>query len=476
MLVVLVGILLRVCALGGQSLWRDEGFSVQLSYKGIAEIIQNRANDNHAPLYFVFLHYWVRLFGDSEFSLRLPSVLFGAAAVYLLYRIGLLLFDRRIALLAAFLLSISRFNITHSREARMYSLVVMLVLLSMHAFLKLQSKWSIRDALGYLVPSVLLLYTHAYGGFFIIAQNAFFLFWAIYRKLRASAVWSWLGLQVVTVLLFAPWLVVLLSQVRRRQGLAAPGGEGYLTLLILAKAFGQQASSSLPLTVLYALLAIVAVWALLVRAGYLKPGSATLTAGTGLETLVFLVSWWAIPFLVPFVLSQITAPFFSSRYAIGVTAALYLLVAAGVHSMRRALVRYGLILVIAVLSAVALVSYYRETLHTPYYGELTQFLNRNAGQRDWVLLYENDVGLFDYYGLRPDLRVQTYGRNRDAGEVFSSIQLADGEKLWFVNYLRGGTGGLQLKQRSPDGRYRLAAWWEYQHNVVLLQYEGGSEP
>lgn len=224
MLVVLAGLLLRVGALGRQSLWRDEGFSVQLSHLGVAEIIRNRADDNHAPLYFVFLHYWVRIFGDSEASLRLPSALFGAAAVYLIYRAGLLLFDRRIALLAAFLLSISRLNITHSREARMYSLVVLLVLLSMQAFLKLQSKWSWRSALAYLLPTVLLLYTHAYAVFFVAAQNAFFLLWVIYRRIRASALWSWLGLQAATLVLFAPWLAILFYQVRRRQGMAAPGG------------------------------------------------------------------------------------------------------------------------------------------------------------------------------------------------------------------------------------------------------------
>jgi uncharacterized membrane protein len=366
-------------------------------------------------------------------------------------------------------------NITHSREARMYSLMVMLVLFSMNAFLRLRAKWSIRGALAYLIPTVLLLYTHAYGVFFVAAQNAFFLFWAAYRRARASAVWSWLGLQAATLLLFIPWLLVLIGQVGRRQSALAvvPAGN-YVNLLLLASTFGQQASSSLPLAVLYALLVVVALGVLLIQAGYLKPaigGVSTITAGLPLEALILLVCWWAIPVLVPFVLSRIIAPFFSSRYAIGATAALYLLVSAGVSSINRALVRYGLILLIAVLSAVALVSYYRETLRTPYYGELTRYLNENAGEGDWVVLYQNDVGLFDYYGLKTDLRVQTYGRNRGTAEAFSFIQLAEGERLWFVSYLRGGAGGLKVGQSSPGGRYRLATWREYQNDVVLLQYE-----
>lgn len=227
---------------------------------------------------------------------------------------------------------------------------------------------------------------------------------------------------------------------------------------------------------------MVAVWALLLRAGWLKPGPPILreggaaAGGRGAEALVLLAFWWVIPFLVPFVLSKITAPFFSSRYAIGASAALYLLVAAGVDSVKQVLVRYGLILLIAGLSFLSLVSYYRQTLHTPYYGELTRFLNENAAAGDSVLLYQNDLGLFDYYGLRPDLRVWTYGRGRDAAEAFSSIQPSVGQRIWHVTYMRGGTGGLAVGRGSHGGGYRLAAWWEYQHNVVLLQYEGGGEP
>jgi len=44
-----------------------------------------RGDIGNSPAYYLFLHGWTRLFGLSDFSIRLPSVLFSVMTVWLLF-------------------------------------------------------------------------------------------------------------------------------------------------------------------------------------------------------------------------------------------------------------------------------------------------------------------------------------------------------------------------------------------------------
>ncbi|MBI2641658.1 glycosyltransferase family 39 protein [Candidatus Roizmanbacteria bacterium] len=68
-----------------QDLWRDEAFSFLLAKKNIFEIIILSAKDYTPPLHAILLHFWVKLFGTSEISLRIPSLLFYWATIYVSY-------------------------------------------------------------------------------------------------------------------------------------------------------------------------------------------------------------------------------------------------------------------------------------------------------------------------------------------------------------------------------------------------------
>jgi len=69
---------LRLHNLGTRSLWEDEGWTLLLSGgSNLSDIVQTMAFDQHPPIYFAAVHYWLDLTGDSEFSLRLFSALAG---------------------------------------------------------------------------------------------------------------------------------------------------------------------------------------------------------------------------------------------------------------------------------------------------------------------------------------------------------------------------------------------------------------
>src|SRR5215204_3975358 len=152
--ILLVALLLRVFQLDAESLWLDEATSVYIGNHGFVQILGEMSIQNrHPPLYLLLLHYWMQLFGDSEFSVRLPSVFFGVFSVGMLYKVGTLLFDKWIGLISAFIMTISAYQIYYSQEARAYTMTVLLALISFYFFLKLFEDKHYWILAGYVLSS-----------------------------------------------------------------------------------------------------------------------------------------------------------------------------------------------------------------------------------------------------------------------------------------------------------------------------------
>ena len=70
-------------ALGGQSLWFDEGWSWHLAKMPLAEMAVTTAGDRSPPLYYALLHVWLLFAGQSEFAMRYVSAIADTATVAL---------------------------------------------------------------------------------------------------------------------------------------------------------------------------------------------------------------------------------------------------------------------------------------------------------------------------------------------------------------------------------------------------------
>src|SRR5207237_8462442 len=95
------GTIIRIATLDRLSLWLDEAFSVWHGRQSALAIL-NDLSDGHPPLYYLALHYWLTM-GDSEWWVRLPSALLGAATIPLTYLVGVALKGARVGLIAAWL-------------------------------------------------------------------------------------------------------------------------------------------------------------------------------------------------------------------------------------------------------------------------------------------------------------------------------------------------------------------------------------
>ncbi len=92
--------------------------------------------DYKAPLQTYLMIPSVALFGLNEFSIRLPSAIFGILSIYVVYLLASHFFNKKIGLLAAFILAISPWHIQFSRTALEVNLSSFLFPLGLYLFLK----------------------------------------------------------------------------------------------------------------------------------------------------------------------------------------------------------------------------------------------------------------------------------------------------------------------------------------------------
>ena len=156
---------------------------------------------DHPPLVFLVQHISIRIFGENNFALRLPSALLGIASVYIVFLLGSLLFSPLAGLISASILSVTLNHIYISRVGMQESFVIFFVLLACYLFLK-----AVRENRSFIPLGIVL------GLALLTKYNTFILFpiFGVYLLLyhRASFRNKSLWLSVGTALLiFSPVIV-----------------------------------------------------------------------------------------------------------------------------------------------------------------------------------------------------------------------------------------------------------------------------
>jgi len=218
LLVLLGGFALRLYRLGAQSLWYDETVSAVLARKTIPALIAHTARDIHPPGYYLLLHGWARLAGDSEFALAFLSLVFGVLLMAATYRLGRLLLDRRAADWGMALVAFSPYHLWYSQEVRMYTLGAFLGVAAVYCAWRgafgAGRRW--RFWLGYALVSAAGLYALYYFAFLLVAFNLW-LAALLLRQWRTNrrVLRDWLAANGAVFLLYLPWLPIAFRQATR---------------------------------------------------------------------------------------------------------------------------------------------------------------------------------------------------------------------------------------------------------------------
>src|SRR5215216_4864765 len=110
--VLITGGFLRLTGLGTQSLWHDEVLTYNDATVPLSRAVSwVRDHENSPPLYFVLVNAWVKVFGASDVSLRLPSALAGITSIVFLFALGAEYFHSSVGLTAAASLALSPMHV-----------------------------------------------------------------------------------------------------------------------------------------------------------------------------------------------------------------------------------------------------------------------------------------------------------------------------------------------------------------------------
>ena len=182
--ILLLGFFLRLYHINYFDLWRDEAFSVNAANNSLLNIIEITLNDTHPPLHLLILHYWMKIFGNSEFSVRFPSLIFGIFTILATYKLSSLISKRKmVALISTLFVALNPLLIIYSQEARPYSMLTFFSIMAIFFLFRIlkNPKWV--DYVGFILFSVLGLYTHNIYIFVLMTLILFFGFRLLYKRM-----------------------------------------------------------------------------------------------------------------------------------------------------------------------------------------------------------------------------------------------------------------------------------------------------
>ncbi len=291
---LLLATLLRLHALDAKNLWNDEIATLAHAIVGDVGDVLSSVLDKQLPappLHFLLIHYFI-LVSDSDFFLRFLSVAFGIVAIAAAYSLGTRLFGRQTGFLSALLLAISPFHIRYSQEARCYTLLALLSMLSLYCLWRAVLGGELRSWPGFVAFTTLNLYTHLFALLVVLAEVVFvgglWLCAAFPRKgppQSGRVVLRFVASLLVIAVLYAPMMPYLFQGLSRQVAPAAMGSRMDVTPRFFVEILGSWGSGGG-----FGLLAFLALFLL----------GMVVSARSHSNQLWLAFCWLVVPFVILF--------------------------------------------------------------------------------------------------------------------------------------------------------------------------------
>lgn len=430
MVVILAGATaLRLYRAGVQEIWGDEGAKLEVVTQGLAWLF-NPAAEVHPRAFHSLLYVWHALFGFNAFGLKTLPALLGVLGVAVNYAVARRLtrahgaWSTRIALGTAFLTAVSPFQVWYAQDLTQYTLLMALVGLSQLALLNAMAQPGLawRWAL-YAGASALVVHTHYYGLFALVAQGLGVLF------LQRNALRGFVLAQLAAAALVAPWLAgqwgLLTGQAAAQENFISVERFGQVVWTGLqAFTVGNTLPASLLGAVwLYLALALGGLWALARRDGRI---AAT------------LVLWWLVPVPLVFLLTGYQS-YFSERFLSMTYLPLAILLATALTTLGWTRLGGAVAAAILVVSTISLQAAYFDPAYTKAnYGAMLRLVGERAQPGDVLWLNGPDQRMLIKIYQPADVPTVWIDRGRlfsveDASAHLS--ELANGyRRVWLVMY------------------------------------------
>jgi mannosyltransferase len=413
--VILAGFFIRLTSLG-QSFWLDEATSATVAQQfSFTDILQKFSpGDFHPPLYYLFIRLWSYLFPVNEVFLRLPSVLFGVLSIYVIYLIGKLIHSQKTGLIAAILLAVAPLHIYYSQEARMYSLTLLLVFVSVYFFLKVLKKESRNGWVLFSLSLPLILLTD-YPALLILPC-----FWLYALLVKKSKAWwkSFLLSHLLLILVF-----VLLSGLFTEQLKA--GLSVNTTMPGWWKVLGQANLKEILLIPTKFILGRIGFDNKIVYAGIIALSGLSYgyLIWRGRKIVIknyFLLIWLFLPIALAALIS-FKISIFSYFRLIFVLPAMYLILALGLTSFKKKTLSFLLPIVVLVNLLFASIYLFNPKFQREDWRGLTDFILKEKGEGKPVVIFvaNSQMEALKYYAKDTiDIQAGTANLKKDTNELY----------------------------------------------------------
>lgn len=384
-IIIIISLILRFLFINQRSIWHDEGYTALMIKFPFWEIIQRTMLDVHPPLYYLLLHYWAQIFGNSEIALRGFSAILGAVVVVLTYFFIKKLFNKNIAITAALFTSIGPFLIRYSQEARMWELVALFITAASFFLIKaieqLNNKETKKQKKWWILYSISLILA-AYTQYFSLLILPVHWLYVLLRKKIFSLGW-WLS-NISIIVIFCFWIPIFLTQTSRVSSgywiqkswitiRTVPGTIyrflSYVNLDYID--FGNLGRFYVPNyihSIVLVLLVFIAIFVFLKNKEKWKE-------------IIFIFSYFLIPTYIVFFYSLINTPIYQDRYFVWCAVGFHSFLALFVCSLKKKLQLFFTSLII-ILSIFGIFRVY--TTETHGMREIGQFIQNNFQEEEWI--------------------------------------------------------------------------------------------
>ncbi|MDT8302505.1 MAG: glycosyltransferase family 39 protein [Sedimentisphaerales bacterium] len=446
------GFILRLVKVDS-SFWYDEGYTGYLSTQSLGDLLHfTTKEDIQSPLYYLTVWFWAQIF-PTDWGIRLFSVLIGVISIPLLYSLASKMFNRQVGLVASAFLALSPFHLNYSIEARPYSLYILFgiaalwfLVIALESNKNLNGWW-----LCYSFTATLMLYIHHIGAMVFMGMVAFHfcLIWPMDRK----RFFQWIGFSTVPVVLFLPWISVVLSQIGMSKDILRWIPKTNLATFL-----------KMMIRYIYFLpydrpgLIIIALWIMphLVLLG-LAP---LISESASRKKVIALTAFAVVPITVVTIYSCFVQPIFVTRYLAPVVITLMILPAIPVVSLKKT--RWHSVLVL--ITVLALILPFINCLH---YIKLPRTVNwRGAAKEIKQNMKDDDIILVFPKGA---LYVFNFYFQDNEGSVVKTINdSADFNSLDF-EFLKGRRRLWIIRNQvlNGDATLKVVNWFDQKYNIIM---------
>jgi 4-amino-4-deoxy-L-arabinose transferase-like glycosyltransferase len=211
-LIIVVASALRLYKLFEIPFTQDEFSALfRTHFNSFSELIEKGVKtDGHPAGIQVFLYYWTKLFGYSEWIVKLPFIISGILSVLLIYLIAKDWYNETVALISASFLASIEYSIVYSQIARPYTSGLMFSLLMVLFWTKIilfPQKRFYTNSVFFIIAASLCTYNHHFSLLFTAIVGISGLFYIQRQYLLKYAICG-----ILIFILYIPHINIFLYQ------------------------------------------------------------------------------------------------------------------------------------------------------------------------------------------------------------------------------------------------------------------------